>query len=300
MANPLYVVLGATGHVGGGIAARLLDQKRRVRVVGRGAERLASLAARGAEVVAGSIEDPAFAARALAGAGAAFLLIPPHMTAPSFRAYQSRVVDALARAVEAARPGHVVTLSSIGGHLAAGNGPIAGLHELEQRLSAVKGVAVLHLRPGFFMENHLGSVGMVKQMGILGSALRADLPMQMIATRDIAEVGARRLAALDFQGQGALELMGPRDVTMAEVARAVGRAIGKPDLPYVQFPYDEARKGMVGAGLRPDMADLYVEMSRGFNDGTVRPTQPRSPATTTPTTVERFAEETFAPAFRAA
>lgn len=300
MADPLYVVLGATGHVGGGIAARLLDQKRRVRVVGRGAERLASLAARGAEVAAGSIEDPAFAARALAGAGAAFLLVPPNMTAPSFRAYQSRVVDALARAVEAARPAHVVTLSSIGGHLAAGNGPIAGLHELEQRLSAVKGAAVLHLRPGYFLENHLGAVGMVKQMGILGSALRADLPMQMIATRDIAEVAARRLAALDFQGQGALELMGPRDVTMAEVARAVGRAVGKPDLPYVQFPYDEARKGMVGAGLRPDMADLYVEMSRGFNDGTIRPTQPRSPATTTPTTVERFAEETFAPAFRAA
>ena len=300
MADPLYVVLGATGHVGGGIAARLLDQKRRVRVVGRGAERLAPLAARGAEVAAGSIEDPAFAARALAGAGAAFLLVPPNMTAPSFRAYQSRVVDALARAVEAARPAHVVTLSSIGGHLAAGNGPIAGLHELEQRLSAVKGAAVLHLRPGYFLENHLGAVGMVKQMGILGSALRADLPMQMIATRDIAEVAARRLAALDFQGQGALELMGPRDVTMAEVARAVGRAVGKPDLPYVQFPYDEARKGMVGAGLRPDMADLYVEMSRGFNDGTIRPTQPRSPATTTPTTVERFAEETFAPAFRAA
>ncbi len=300
MADPLYVVLGATGHVGGGIAARLLDQKRRVRVVGRGAERLASLAARGAEVAAGSIEDPAFAARALAGAGAAFLLVPPNMTAPSFRAYQSRVVDALARAVEAARPAHVVTLSSIGGHLAAGNGPIAGLHELEQRLSAVKGAAVLHLRPGYFLENHLGAVGIVKQMGILGSALRADLPMQMIATRDIAEVAARRLAALDFQGQGALELMGPRDVTMAEVARAVGRAVGKPDLPYVQFPYDEARKGMVGAGLRPDMADLYVEMSRGFNDGTIRPTQPRSPATTTPTTVERFAEETFAPAFRAA
>lgn len=300
MAEPLYVLLGATGHVGGGIASRLLDQKKRVRVVGRSAERLAPLAARGAEVAAGSLEDPAFAARALAGAGAAFLLIPPHMAAPSFRAYQSRIVDALARAVEAARPGHVVTLSSIGAQLAAGNGPIAGLHELEQRLAAAKGVNLLHLRPGFFMENHLASVGMVKQMGLLGSALRADLPMQSIATRDIAEAGARRLAALDFEGQGTLELMGPRDVTMAEVARAIGRAIGKPDLPYVQFPYDEARKGMVGAGLRPDMADLYVEMSRGFNDGIVRPTQPRSPATTTPTTIERFAEEIFAPAFRAA
>ncbi len=298
MADTLHVILGATGHVGGVIASRLLDQKRTVRVVGRDARRLDALAARGAEAVLGSVDDPAFAARALAGAGAAFLLIPPNFATPAFRAWQSKVVDALGRAVESARPSHVMTLSSIGGHLASGNGPIAGLHELEERLAAVKGVNVLNLRPGYFMENHLVGVGMVKQMGILGSAIRADLPMQTIATRDIGEVGARRLLALDFTGKEALELMGPRDVTMAEAARAIGKAIGKPDLPYVQFPYDEARKGMVGMGLPPEMADLYVEMSRGFNEGTVKATQPRSKDRTTPTTIEQFAEEVFAPAYR--
>jgi uncharacterized protein YbjT (DUF2867 family) len=299
MADTLHVILCATGHVGGVIASRLLDQKRKVRVVGRDAGRLGPFAARGAEAMAGSVDDPAFAARALAGAGAAFLLLPPNLAAPSFRAWQSKVVDALGRAVESARPGHVMTLSSIGAHLARGNGPIAGLHEMEERLGAVQGVNVLHLRPGYFMENNLGSIGMVKQMGILGSAIRADVLMQTIATQDIGEVGARRLLALDFQGRGALELMGPRDVTMAEVARAIGKAIGKPDLRYVQFPYDEARKGMVGMGLPPEMADLYVEMSRGFNEGTVKATQPRSKDSTTPTTIEQFAEKVFAPAYRA-
>jgi hypothetical protein len=37
-------------------------------------------------------------------------------------------------------------------------------------------------------------------------------------------------------------------------------------------------------------------MSRGFNDGLVRTTQPRT--TTTPTTLETWAERVFAPAFR--
>ncbi|HEU4384502.1 MAG TPA: NmrA family NAD(P)-binding protein [Anaeromyxobacteraceae bacterium] len=300
MADTLHVILGATGHVGGVIAGRLLDQKRKVRVVGRDAKRLQPLAARGAEAMAGSVDDPAFAARALAGAGAAFLLLPPNLATKAFRAWQSKLVDTLGRAVESAKPAHVMTLSSIGAQLAQGNGPIAGLHELEERLGSVKGVNLLNLRPGFFMENNLTSLGMVKQMGLLGSALRADLPMPMIATQDIGEAGARRMLALDFQGKGVLELMGPRDVTMAEVARAIGKAIGKPDLPYVQFPYDEARKGMVGMGLPPEMADLYVEMSRGFNEGTVRATQPRSPATTTPTSIEQFAEKIFAPAYRAA
>jgi hypothetical protein len=86
---------------------------------------------------------------------------------------------------------------------------------------------------------------------------------------------------------------------MAEVTTALGRAIGKPDLRYVQFPYDEARKGMVGAGLPAGMADLYVEMSRGFNEGAIRSTQPRSAATTTPTTIDTFAATVLAPAYRA-
>jgi hypothetical protein len=56
---------------------------------------------------------------------------------------------------------------------------------------------------------------------------------------------------------------------------------------------------MVQMGLPEEMAVLYVEMSKGFNDGHVKPTQRRSEATTTPTSFERWATEAFAPTFRA-
>lgn len=298
MADTLHVVFGATGHTGTVLAHRLLDRNRRVRVVGRSADRLRPFTSRGAEAAVGSMEDAGFLEKALAGARAAYLLLPPNLETRTFRAYQERLAAGLARAVESARVGHVVTLSSIGAHLSRGNGPIAGLHELEQRLGSVTGLAALHLRAGFFMENHLMSAGMVKQ-GFMGGAIRADVPMAMIATADIGEVAAGRLGALDFTKQGSLELMGPRDVTMAQAAAAIGKAIGKPDLQYVALPYDEARKGLVGMGLTEELAGLYVEMARGFNEGIVKATQPRSPATTTPTSIETFAEKVFAPAFRA-
>jgi hypothetical protein len=96
------------------------------------------------------------------------------------------------------------------------------------------------------------------------------------------------------------ELQGERDLTMAGVATALGKAIGKPELRYVQFPYADAEKGLVGAGLPQEMAALYMEMSKGFNDGHVKPTQPRTPASTTPTSIERWAAEVFAPAFKGA
>jgi hypothetical protein len=41
-------------------------------------------------------------------------------------------------------------------------------------------------------------------------------------------------------------------------------------------------------------------MSKGFNEGHLKATQPRSAATTTPTSIEKWAAEGFAPAFRAA
>jgi len=299
MADTLYVVLGATGHVGGIIAARLLDAKKRVRVVARSADKLKGFAARGAEVAAGSIDDPAFARRALEGAGAAFVLLPPNLGA-GIRAWQDRTAGVLGDALQAARVPHALTLSSIGAHLASGNGPIAGLHVLEQRLDRIAGLSPLHLRPGYFFENNLGAIGLVKAMGALGGALRGDLPMAHIATRDIGEAAARRLLALDWKGRTVQELHGERDLTMTAVATALGKAIGKPDLRYAQFPYADAEKGLVQAGLPQEMAALYMDMSKGFNDGHVKATQPRTAASTTPTSIERWAADVFAPAFKAA
>lgn len=299
MADLTYVVLGATGHVGRIVAERLLSAGKKVRAVARSAGALGALAARGAEVAPGSIDDPGFLRRALEGAGAAFVLLPPNL-APGIRAWQDRTAGILGDALEAAKVRHAVTLSSVGADRAGGNGPIAGLHVLEQRLDRIPALAPLHLRPGYFFENHLAWIGMIRTMGAVGGALRADLPMSQIATRDIGEVAARRLLALDWSARTVQDLQGERDLTMAQAAAALGKAIGKPELRYVHFPYPDAEQGMVAAGLPQEMAALYVEMSRGFNEGHLKPTQPRSAATTTPTSIEAWAAEAFAPAFRGA
>jgi uncharacterized protein YbjT (DUF2867 family) len=300
MADTQYVVFGATGHVGNIAATRLLEAGRKVRVVGRDAAKLEPLTRRGAEAATGSIDDPAFLARAFAGAQATFLLLPPDPARRGFRAWQTATAEALGTAIEKSGLTHVVTLSSVGAHLPSGNGPIAGLHTLEQRLDRIAGRNVLHLRPGFFFENLFMAIPMVKNMGMNGGAIAPDLRFPMIATRDIGETAARRLVELDFRGRNVLELHGQRDLSMTEATTAIGRAIGKPDLRYVQFPYEPALQGMVQMGLPEELAGLYVEMARGFNEGHVQPAQPRSAATTTPTSIEWFADNVFAPAWKAA
>jgi len=121
----------------------------------------------------------------------------------------------------------------------------------------------------------------------------------MIATRDIAAYAAERLVKRDFTGKQVHDLLGPRDMTLDETAKIIGGKIGKPDLKYVAFPYDEAEKGMVAMGLTPDMSALYVEMSKAMNDGRFALNIPRTRENTTTTSFEEFAD-IFAGAYKAA
>jgi uncharacterized protein YbjT (DUF2867 family) len=298
MHTKTIVVTGASGQIGRALSRRLLERGHIVRVVARTRERLAPLGARGAEVHAGSVEDGAFLERVLRGADSAFLMVPPDYGSNEILANQRRVVDAEVAAVRASGVRRVVALSSIGAHLDSGTGPIVTLRYLEQQLSDVEGVDVLFLRAAYFMENLLQNIDLIKGMGIAGSGARADASLPMVTTPDIAEVAAERLERGDFAGKVVRYVLGARDVTFGEAARILGASIGRPDLPYVQFSYDDLTGALTGAGLPPKVAGLFVEMNRAINDGLLAPTQARTAENTTPTTLEAWSSE-FASAFAA-
>ena len=293
-------VLGATGNIGTALVHQLLGQGHHVTAVARPSTRLDALAAAGATVQAGDISDVAFVTAVLRGADAAFLMIPPNVTSPDVLAYMDHTGEVIAEAVRAAGLKTAVHLSSIGADLPAGTGPVVGLHRQETRLNAIDGLTVAHLRPAYFMENLLANVGMVQHMGITGSAMRPELQFPMVATRDIATKAAELLAADALDNQSVHYLLGPRNYSQQEATAAIGQAIGRPELPYVPFGYDDAKKGMMGAGLSESMAGLYDEMTRNMNEEKVMVTAPRDAASTTPTTLAEFAQNVFAPAFRAA
>ena len=92
-------------------------------------------------------------------------------------------------------------LSSYGAHVPEGTGPIAGLHASEQKLNAIRGLNVLHLRAAYFMENNLVAIGMIDRLGIFAGALLPDLKLPMVATRDVGDYAAKRLLDLDFSGK---------------------------------------------------------------------------------------------------
>ncbi len=285
----MITVMGANGHTGQAVVEELLRRGEKVRALGRSKEKLAPFAKQGAEIAIADATDAKALTEAFRGSESVYTLIPPNFAAPDFRKYQEQVGDATIKAIKDSGVKRVVVLSSIGADKPSGTGPIAGIHVQEEKLKKL-GVHTLSLRAAYFFENFFMNLGMIKHQGINGSAVRGDVPMAMIATRDIGVAAARALAERKFTGFSTRELQGPRDYTMNEATTILGKRIGKPDLKYVTFSYEDAEKGMTGAGLTPDMARLYVEMMRAFNEGHAKMLEKRSPETTTPTRFEDFAE----------
>jgi uncharacterized protein YbjT (DUF2867 family) len=187
----------------------------------------------------------------------------------------------------------VVVLSTVGAGLADAFGPPAGLRELERRLSRLEGIDLLVLRSGFYMENLLAALPLIQSQNLNGSAVGADQPIPMIATRDVAGEASARLLRRDLSGHRVKLLLGPEDVTMAAATRAIGERLGLPDLPYVQFPPEGVRAALAGAGLSEEVAGLMVDMQLAMNRGWPFAGVPRTAAAATPTTLETFLKETL-------
>ena len=148
------------------------------------------------------------------------------------------------------------------------------------------------------MENNLAAIDMIRGMGLFGHALLPDLKLPMIATRDVGDYAARRLLNLDFSGKQTRELLGERDLSMAEATSVIARGIGRPDLRYEQFSYDQVRQALTQMGFSPKKAAVYIEMFEAINAGVLAAQEPRSPENSTPTSFETFVQDIFAVAYQ--
>lgn len=298
MVSKLFVVMGGTGKIGHVLCDSLLKNGHRVKALGRDQKKLGVLKNLGAEVV--TIDDFGHLASltsAFKGADGVFSFIPPGYSVDNYAAFQDTVSDAICKALQKNKIRYAINLSSLGANHSNGTGPIRGLYRHEQLLRTVSGLNVIHLRPSYFMENLFTSIPLIHQARMLGTPLRGDLPMPLIATWDIGLKAAELMQLMNVSGHAVFEFVGPRAVTMKETTKLLGNAIGKMNLEYVQIPYTDAEKGMVAAGIKPSTAALLIEMYKAINSGCCQPTQEITPANQGKITIEQFAES-FAKAYK--
>src|SRR5437879_5327000 len=188
----MFAITGITGNVGGNVARNLLAAGRPVRAVMRDVRKGDGWAQRGCELATADILDVAALASAFEGAEGVFVLVPPNFDpAPSFPEARATAAT-LKSAIERARPGRVVYLSTIGAQ--AGEPNLLTQHTIIEQVLGELSMPIVFLRPGWFMENSRWDVAAARENGVIPSFLQPlDKPVPMVATADVGRVAAEEI-----------------------------------------------------------------------------------------------------------
>ena len=289
-----FVVTGSLGNISKPLAEKLVAAGHSVTVVSSKADKVAQIEALGAKAAIGSVDDVAFLTQTFTGADAVYTMVPPNFGAGDWKKYIAGIGENYAEAIHTSGVKNVVNLSSMGAHMPERCGPVSGLFFVEKSLNALEGVNVKHLRPGFFYPNFLANVGMVKHMGIIGGNYGEGATLVIVHPEDIAEVAAEELLSLSFKGKS-VRYIASDEKTTNEVAAILGKAIGKPELPWVNFKDEETLAGMLQAGVPEEIAKNYAEMGAAMRSGEMDSDYLKNK----PTVFGKTKFESFAPVFAA-
>jgi uncharacterized protein YbjT (DUF2867 family) len=261
-----YVITGAAGNISKPLSEILLEKGHEITVIGRNAENLKELTNKGAKAAIGNLEDAELLSNTFRGADAAYIMFPPQYAALELKAYEDLALH-YSTAIKQSGIKNIVVLSSIGAHLPEGVGPVTGLYLAEQVLNKLADVNILYLRPGYFYTNLFANIGMIKGMNIVGNnSGDADNTIILSHPIDIATAAAEALSSLNFKGHSVQYLFSD-ERKQGELAKVLGSAIGKPELPWVSFTDEQSLGGMIGAGVPETMAKKYVEMGASMRSG---------------------------------
>lgn len=258
----MYAITGITGQVGGAMARALLAQGKSVRAVVRDADKGQAWAAKGCELTVAEMEDAAALAAAFRDADGIFILPPSEFDpSPGFPEAR-RVIAAVMKAIEAARPKKVVCLSTIGAQATQPN-LLTQRTLLEGALGELS-VPVAILRPAWFMENFAWDIASARDSGVIASFLQPlDKPVAMIATADIGRLAAQ-LILEDWQGVRIVELEAARRYTPNDVAAALGGILGRP-VKAEAVPRETWGNLFKSQGMKDPIP--RIQMLDGFNEG---------------------------------
>jgi len=262
----MFVVLGATGNTGSAVVETLLSKKQPVRVIVRSADKGAAWKAKGADVAVASLDDVSALTKAFEGAKGVYLLVPPNYGAEAWLADQRQRMDRAAEAVQKSGVDHVVLLSSVGGHLHGGTGPIRAASYGEQALGCIAKRLTI-LRPCYFMDNWAPVIGAAKAQGVLPTFIAPPAKIPMISTKDIGRIGAERLMTGGY-GKQIVEMAGPEEYSPDQAAAALSQILGK-TVTAQHAPLSAVVPTFKSLGFSDEAARLFEEMYTAFSKGAI-------------------------------
>jgi len=259
-------VTGSLGNISRVLVEKLVANGHEVKVISSDPARAKEIENRKAIPLIGSVTEYDFVKQSFEGSDAVYLMIPPSFSAPDYKMFTTEVGKNYANAVRENGIEYVVNLSSAGSAL-AGSPPLTEYQNLEVWLDALPAIHVMHLRPGGFYSNFYGSMGMIKHQGIIGNNFPDHINLVMSHPVDIADAASDAFNTRSFKGKN-IKYIVSDSKNGREIAQLLGRAVGKQDLKWVQFPDEQLLEGLVQNGFSKDAAQHYiVDMGIAIREG---------------------------------
>ncbi|NDZ80379.1 NmrA family NAD(P)-binding protein [Streptomyces sp. SID10853] len=268
------LVVGATGRQGGATARALLAAGIPVRALVRdpGTGRAGAVAALGAELVTGDLDDRGSVARAAEGTRAVFSVQMPDMDGRGFEGEVAQAVHLIEGARAAGVPQFVhSSVSGAGQHVDWVRGRWAWMEPyytakagIQDRVRTAGFTHWTLIKPGYFMENFLPAEKIMFPRGVDGglvSLLKPATRLSLVAVDDIGRAAAAAIAAPRRFDGVELELAS-EVLTMAEIAEILSRGLGA-GLTAPDMTEEEASAaGMPGMGFAQAHINEHAQPAR--------------------------------------
>ena len=292
----MRIVIGAAaGSIGRRVAERVVQAGAEAVLLVRNPAALPAHLAAHAAIV--DMTDAAAVVAASQGADALFWLVPPNAGAPDWAQWYRAIGAAGAAAVRENHIPRVVLVSSLGAGMAPGLGTVSYIGDTERRFNET-GASVVHLRPGYFMQNFLLQADLIRTQGIVTFPYAEDHDIPFVSAEDIAAAAAQYLLSTDWAGQWTRNLMGPANLTLPACAAIIAEAWGQP-VRYQRQSAEALRQSLVQWGLSPHSQQEFVALFDALGDPNGAYATPRTQEATTPTSFLEFVRAELMPRLQA-
>ncbi len=294
----MILVTTPTGNTGRLIVKHLIEMDYPVRVLVRNSEKIPNEIREHIEIVQGSLLDLDTLTQALEGCETAYYCIPQSTNPTHLLQYYDDFAQIALRAIKRAGCKRIVYLGGAGKESGIKTaGAASALFHAEDVLNA-SGAAVRTLRCPVFFDNLIWQIPPILYTHSWGLPISGEYKLPQVAVKDIASAAIHWLIDASWQDVRGVGVLGPEDISHDQIAEAVSEVIGK-TVRFRQTTRAEHISMLTKEGLSSVLAEGVADMFAAIAGGLFT-AEPRTPETTTSTTIQQWLQEDFIPALHSA
>lgn len=266
----MFIVLGATGHIGSELVQTLDAAGKKVIAVVHDAGKAEDIRTANVEPVVLDVSDSARLHDLFRQGHRAFLLNPPADPGGDTDAVETATARAITEALHGSDLEKIVVASTYGAQPGQGIGDLSVLFDFERQAEA-SGIPTAINRAAYYYTNFDMLLASARE-GVLQTPFPRDMRLPMVSPVDIAKAAASRLLS-EPDDVGIRYVEGPHRYTFEDVAAAFSAALGRP-VQLETIPREKWEESFRAAGFSSEAARAYARMTAATVDGPQAPADP--------------------------